>query len=188
VPGNPKFMSVVSVDANVLVWMFREGHYKNAGTLASAELAELQKRSDILLQDLNRRAVKVILSTMVVSEYLAGIEEKRQADALGSLRSSFEIYSFDLPSCLLAARLWQARPQATTGVPGQRVAMKADVMAVATAKVHGATEFYSHDANCRKVAESAGMVARDLPTHSEFLPIDIGPPDKPKKKPNQHKP
>ena len=31
-------------------------------------------------------------------------------------------------------------------------------------------EFYSHDSICRKVAESAGMVARDLPTHSELLP------------------
>jgi hypothetical protein len=64
--------------------------------------------------------------------------------------------------------------------------MKADVMAVATVKVHGATVFYSHDVLCRKVAERAGMAARDLPTHSEFLPMDIGPADRPKKKPTQH--
>ena len=65
--------------------------------------------------------------------------------------------------------------------------MKADVMAVATVKIHGATEFYSHDANCRKVAKSAGMIAHDLPTHSEFLPLDMGPPDKPKKNPKPPK-
>ena len=110
-PGNPKLGPIVSVDANVLVWMFQEGHQKNAGAAISAETADLQRRSKILLEDLDERDVKVILLTIVVSEYLAGIEEKRQADALGSLRSHFEIYSFDLPSCYLASRLWKVKPR-----------------------------------------------------------------------------
>jgi len=54
----------------------------------------------------------------------------------------------------------------------KRQVLKADVQIVATAKVAGAGTFYSHDLKCRKLAVSAGLTARDLPTHSQILFID----------------
>lgn len=45
-----------------------------------------------------------------------------------------------------------------------RVVLKADVMILASAKAAGATEFYSNDDDCRKLAVLAGMRGRELPT------------------------
>jgi len=36
-------------------------------------------------------------------------------------------------------------------------------MIVATAKIAGAREFYSHDRKCRTLANLAGMVGKELP-------------------------
>ena len=51
--------------------------------------------------------------------------------------------------------------------------LKADVLIISSAKVGGASSFYSHDDKCRKLASVAGLMARDLPTHSEDLFVNV---------------
>ena len=72
----------------------------------------------------------------------------------------------------LAAKLWLDHRGLPKGEQIERVVLKVDIMIVATAKAAGAKTFFSHEPKVRRLVESAGMQARDLPTHSEDLFID----------------
>jgi hypothetical protein len=47
--------------------------------------------------------------------------------------------------------------------------LKADVLIISSAKVAGASVFYSHDAKSRSLAAEAGLKPLNLPTHSEDM-------------------
>src|SRR5262249_36340440 len=64
----------------------------------------------------------------------------------------------------------------TPGLPKEdqsdRKILKSDILIVASAKVAGATEFYSHESKCWRLAAEAGMAAFDLPQTSGNLLTD----------------
>jgi hypothetical protein len=66
-----------------------------------------------------------------------------------------------------------------------RACVKADVMIVASAKIAGASTFYSHEPRVRRYAEMAGMTAKNLPNQPSKLWTEAEmklPPDPKKKK------
>jgi hypothetical protein len=88
---------------------------------------------------------------------------------LAELKSQFHLPVFDLPTAAYAANLFQQVHQVPKTADVTRACVKADVMIVATAKIAGAREFYSHEPRVRHYAELAGMIAKDLPAQAKNL-------------------
>ena len=75
----------------------------------------------------------------------------------------YHIKPFDLACTSDAATLFNLGKQMRVGDdPGGRAILKADTIIIATAKVYGATTFYSGDKPCRELAKKV-MNAVDLP-------------------------
>jgi hypothetical protein len=95
-----------------------------------------------------------------------------------ALQQRFVCPPLDIRAASIAADLWadfKKRPQDRTYT--SRDVLRADAFIVASAYAGNASRFYSHDAQCRTLAELAGMEALDLPTaqtmEDKFLLTDI---------------
>ncbi len=130
---------------------------------------EIREESPILFQDLDEAKARIIIPTVSVSELMCPIDPQQHGHFAAIVSQRFHCPPFDLPAAALAARLWQHNRSLPPEEQIQRSILKADVLILATAKTAGARYFFSHDAKCRKLAEFAGMIARDLPTHSQNL-------------------
>ena len=110
------------------------------------------------------------MPSIVVAEFLSGINPASHNAVLGAFQDRFHaIPSFDLAASAKAAELWMTHRELPKDKQQSRNLLKVDVLIIACAKVGGAEVYYSHDRKCRTLAELAGMIARDLPTHSENL-------------------
>lgn len=156
----------VAIDTNVLIYALR------AEAAGNPEQRELRVRALILFDMLNEAKANIVVPTPCVAEYLVGIYEARRGKLLTELSRRFECASFDLQAAELAARVWREAHADQGGKHINRNTLKADVMIVAAAKAAGAQRLYSHDAQCRRVSECAGLPSRDLPTHHEDMFID----------------
>jgi hypothetical protein len=150
------------------------------GTKAPQNVAEMRRRARILLQLFNEQEIELCVPSVVVSELLAGVEPSKHANLLAEFEQKFFCPPFDLKACALAARLWQFERglQGTSaGLPkterSERRLLKSDILIVASAKIAGASLFYSHEKKCRRLAQEAGMRAFDLPESSGNLLTDL---------------
>jgi predicted nucleic acid-binding protein len=168
-PGTAK---LVSIDSMILIWMTRKSHYKKGGRPVSTETEELQKRAGYLLFDLNENGYEIVIPDIVLAEFLYGIDAKNHAQVVAEIQKNFFVHSFDTRAAMLSAKLWQEYTSKSKVPEGKRVAIKSDVMIIATARVHGASAFYSHDVLAQNVAKIAGMTARDLPERSGYMFAD----------------
>jgi predicted nucleic acid-binding protein len=154
----------VAIDTMTLVWgVAQEGAQTNL------------QRAEWLFKELDRTKARIIVPSIVAAEYLSVVKDDDKTAVLAALSQRFIIAPFDVKCARLASILWQegkrGRPK---GKPNCRVTLRADTMIIATAKTHGAKEFYSGDGSCRNLAKKAGLTPFDLPTTSEWLI----PPDK----------
>jgi len=163
-------------DTMTVIYELAEGH-------ADPAIQELHRRARILSAALTEQKATIILPTVVVSELLTGIEPANHGQFLATLQARFLIPPLDLRAAALAAQLWIEHRKLPPDQKLERRVLKADVLVVASAKVAGATVFYSHDTKARTLANLAKMEARDLPTHSEKL-FEGAPPGKSQKKPS----
>ena len=154
----------------VLIWGLRKADPPK-GTLSDHD-AEMQRRSRILLRDLGDKKEIVIVPAVAVAELLCAIDPKEHGKFIAVLTQRFFCPPFDIRAGSLAAELWQYHRGLPPGEQVSRTVLKADVLIISSAKVGGASTFYSHDGRCRKLATRAGLKARDLPTHSEDLFIN----------------
>jgi hypothetical protein len=175
----------VALDTMVLIWALRKDPKK--GKLTDHD-AEMLRRSRILLRDLDEKKQIVILPAVAVAELLCPIDPKEHGKFIAVLTQRFFCPPFDIRAASLAAELWQYHRGLPATEQISRTVLKADVLIISSAKVGGASTFYSHDAKCRKLAAHAGLKARDLPTHSENLFVNVeidvelpAPPDSPPK-------
>jgi hypothetical protein len=175
----------VALDTMFLIWALRKDPRKEK---LSEHDAEMLRRSRILLRDLDEKKQIVILPAVAAAELLCPIDPKEHGKFIAVLTQRFFCPPFDIRAASLAAELWQYHRGLPSTEQTSRTVLKADVLIISSAKVGGASTFYSHDAKCRKLATHAGLKARDLPTHSENLfvnaEIDVdlpAPPDSPPK-------
>ena len=175
----------VALDTMALIWALRKDPQK--GKLSDHD-TEMVRRSRILLRDLDERKLIVIVPAVAVAELLCPIDPKEHGKFIAVLTQRFFCPPFDIRAASLAAELWQYHRGLPSDEQISRTVLKADVLIVSSAKVGGASAFYSHDAKCRRLATHAGLKARDLPTHSENLfvnaEIDVelpAPPESPPK-------
>jgi len=159
---------IVALDTMVLIWMFQEVEPNTPGL--TAEIINLQKRSKVLLSNLLDDGHELCIPTVVIAEYLCGIEPAKHGDVLIEFERWFKHRPvFDLRACVKAAELWKEHKLLPQDERLGRRLLKLDVMVVASASVAGAVVFYSHEAKCRTLAAKAGMDPKDLPTHSHNL-------------------
>ena len=118
---------------------------------------------------------------------LRGIEPSHHGTFLAELNDQFHLAVFDLRAAALAAMLFQQSESLPKEAGVARACIKADILIVASAKVAGATQFYSHEPRVRKLAVLAGMEGKNLPTQGSNLwtELDMKLPPKPTKKKGQ---
>jgi hypothetical protein len=66
----------------------------------------------------------------------------------------------------------ESDPRTEAPMPGSHTALDCSRQDWRIAKVAGATDFYSHDVKCRRLATMAGLSAHDLPTNHPNLFVD----------------
>lgn len=144
---------ITAIDAMVLVWGIRQD-----GT------TEEVKRAAWLFNTLERDNAQIILPATALSEYLIPYGPSEHADIIAQLSRRFFLAPFDAKCAAMAARLFsRGKAGRPMGQKNSRNLLKSDAYIVATAAVHGARRFYSNDKWCRKLAEKAGLTAKDLP-------------------------
>jgi hypothetical protein len=170
-------LNLASCDSQTLMWAFPWGliaRSKKASASNKEEIAEKRLRARMLLKILDRDKVKIIVPSIVVAELLIGVDLHRHTKVLMEFNKQFFCPPFDVSACSLAAGLWQFE----RGLPGEnkgglpendrslRKTLKSDILIVASAKIAGATTFYSDDKSARRLATEAGMEGKGLPTTS----------------------
>jgi hypothetical protein len=150
----------------IVSWVLRE---PPKGDNPDGHAAEMRKRALLLWMELYDKKTQIIIPTVVVSECLVPIPPLEHGGFIAKLQKMCFLAPFDLAACSLAAQLWQQHRGLPKDQRIERSVLKSDVMIVAAAKIAGASVFYSHDEKCRLLARSAGMTAKDLPTHSEDM-------------------
>jgi hypothetical protein len=133
------------------------------------KLKELQRRAEILISDLADKQATVILSTLALSEILVPVPSHQKGVLIAQLSKRFAIAPFSIKAAALAADLWaQSRGLPKDQQYGSRQLIKTDAMIIAASHAVGATDFFTCDPQCRKMAKLI-MRGHDLPTNSEDL-------------------
>ncbi len=149
---------IVSIDTQILIWGVRadgpEDHRKRARSLFS---------------QLKTVGATIIIPSVAVAEFLIPIADKDAKNkVMSAISESFAIMPFDARCCELASTLYaEWKPAYQDGTPGSRDFLKADAMIVATAKIYGASIFYSDDKKCREMASQV-MEAKEMPFTNLF--------------------
>jgi hypothetical protein len=154
----------VALDTMTLIWGLQSVGAQR-GNLRQKNLTEMQLRAVILLDILEEKKEKIMIPSIAVSELLIKVEASQHGGYLAEIQRRFFVPLFDLPASALAAQLWLKHRALPKDEQIARTTLKSDVLIVASAKVAGATKFYSNERKCRKLASLAGMIAEDLPTH-----------------------
>jgi len=149
---------MVAVDTNTLHWAVRKQGSSDKITHAR-----------YLFQELERDKAQIIVPSIVVAEYIIPVPPNLRSPVVAKLGQRFIIEPFDAKDATLAAKLWDyGKAHRNMGAQNSRTTLRADTLIVATAVNHGATEFYTDDADCLALAKTV-MVAKPLPT----IPPDL---------------
>lgn len=177
-----KIAQIAACDSQTLMWAFPWAMTpaKKAKKSPAQDVADMRKRAGWLLKQFEEKEIDLYIPSVVVAELLAGVDPSKHGQLSAMFSERFFCPPFDSKAAALAAKLWQYE-RGLSGVGGlsesersQRRVLKADMLIVASAKVAGATDFYSHDEKCRRLAKEAGMNPFDLPKNSGRLFDDPG--------------
>ena len=131
------------------------------------ETVDLHKRAKVLLQDLESQEADVVVPTIVLAEFLCGIDPPNHGKVVSEFHNKFKhIPLFDAKASAKAAQLWVSHRKPPKEQQVQRRFLKPDVMVVASAWSAGADILYSNELECQSIARLAGLNAQGLPTHS----------------------
>jgi predicted nucleic acid-binding protein len=143
-------MKVVCFDTNVAIWAIHEQ--------ATPGQEYMIERTQRFIQQLDANKDKIMIPSVVLSEFLLPIPAEHHALTLNLMQRSFIIAPFDLQASAVFAKIWQIKHAAATIQELRqqgftRTQLKADCMIVATAIAKGAGCIYSHDKDVRKFSE-----------------------------------
>ena len=149
-----KVKPAVAIDSMILVW----------GVRRSGDPDRL-RHARWLFEELQKRDARLIVSAIVVAEYLSHVADADRRATATEIRNQFTVAPFDIRATELASQLFaHGQSGRRKGEAGGRKTLRADTLIIASSKIAGATEFVSSDKACRQLATVAGMEARDLPT------------------------
>ncbi|HVA48043.1 MAG TPA: PIN domain-containing protein [Pirellulales bacterium] len=154
-----------AIDAMVLMWAMRALSTARPKSATDDDLA-LQQRAWMLLEMLHDEKRQIVVPTVAVAELLAGIPHAQHGQFVAEMQQRFFMPPFDIRAASVSAKLWQDHRGLPKADQLSRSVLKADALIIATAKVAGATDFYSHERKARRLAELAGLSGKDLPVHT----------------------
>lgn len=167
---------IIGIDTQILIYA---GAVPPKPGKKSVDMIDLRERARLLICQATERHDTIVIPAVAVSELLIPVPPGQRSSVVQVLERNFRCQPFDIPSAVLAADVW-ARFK---GIPqdgndsSNRSVLRADALIVASARVANAIHFYSHDRQCRKLAELAGMKGLDLPVPRElkdqYLLLDI---------------
>lgn len=156
-------MKRVCLDNHMLIWGVRG--YSTQGQ------EDRVGRARDLFQELDDADAEILVPSVVVAEFLAGVPQPRHVELLDVLNRRFQIPPFDVRTAAVAAALWREAAERNPHLkdlvresfPGtEKAKIKADMMILATALTRKADILYTHDGPLRKIAEER-IEVRDLP-------------------------
>lgn len=166
-------MSRACLDNHILIW----------GIRGVAEIGQeiMIRRAKALFDELEDQDAEILVPTVVVSEFLAGVPKSEHEELLRVLDRRFQLPPFDVRAAAVAARVWRdaaernphLRDQIREAFPGtSKVKIKADIQILATSLARNADVLYTHDGALRMMGE--GLIeVRGLPpappTQTEFF-------------------
>lgn len=146
-------MNRVCLDNHILIWGVR-----GIATFGQEQQVEQARQ---LFEDLDQSNAQVMIPSVVVAEFLAGIPKLQHGNLLNALNRRFQIPPFDTRTAALAAELWleaaernpHLKDQVKEAFPRtEKAKIKADMMILATALARDADILYTHDGPLAKVA------------------------------------
>lgn len=156
-------MKRVCLDNNILIWGVRG--------VATSGQEEMIQRAQAFFEDLDASDADILIPTVVVAEFLAGVPKQQHLGLLDVLHRRFQVVPFDVRTAAIAAELWRdaaernphLKDQIRDAFPGiERAKIKADLMILATALARGADVLYTHDGPL-KMAAGGRIEVRELP-------------------------
>ena len=156
-------MKKVCLDNHILIWGVRG--------VATPGQEDHVERARQLFDDLDQSDSRVMIPSVVVAEFLAGVPKSQHGNLLDVLNRRFQIPPFDTRTAAVAAELWREaaernphlKAQVREAFPGtEKAKIKADLMVLATALARNAEILYTHDGPLAKVAEGR-IEIRELP-------------------------
>lgn len=159
----------VAIDTMVLIWSVRD-HVAPETRVAGQEIE--RELAVGLLRKICKSDAQKVISAVSLAELMVPLDPKRRPDFLGVIGNEFMIAPVDMRAAPIAAQLYnEHRP--LRGKGPDRIAFKADTLIVASLKAYGVNIFYTHDDQCRKVAESV-MRALPIPSVDESATLYDG--------------
>lgn len=151
---------MIALDADALGLAIKGVFHAERRSRSNRELEDKRaKHGKAFIADLAAKKEPVMVSTVTVAEYLQLFDDGDQADELAALHRVVRVYPFDERAAVRAARL-RRKLLGESGLrklyQGERVALKADILVVATAINAGAQTLISYDVRL------AGMVKTHL--------------------------
>ena len=146
---------LVAVDTMTVIWALRD-----AGPSVAKRDRSKQTQAIELIDWLENNETEIIVPAVVIAEVLTPLDAQQERRFLQINASRFRPAPFDLHAASVAARLYRENQDLKThyrAAEGPTRFFRADSLIVASAKVAGATDFYSDDNLCRQFAMRAGM-------------------------------
>lgn len=156
-------MKRVCLDNHILIWGVR-------GVSTPGQEQQIEQARQ-LFEELDESDARVMIPSVVVAEFLAGVPKPQHGNLLDVLNRRFQIPPFDTRTAALAAELWREaaernphlKEQIKEAFPGiEKAKIKADMMILATALARNADILYTHDGPLAKVAKGR-IDVRQLP-------------------------
>lgn len=135
-------------------------------------------RAKALIKELDQADAEVLVPTVVVGEFLAGVPREQHGELVNVLNRRFQVPPYDVRAAAVAAGLWRdyasrkptLRELIEAEFPGtQKAKIKADVMILATALARRADILYTHDGPLKTIANGLIEVR-------ELQPVEVQPP------------
>jgi len=150
-------MASATIDTNIMIWGIKSE--------ASPGQEDRIERAKLLLEQLDERRIRLVLTAHVVAEYLCGFPVELRDDQFRILSEHFPIISFDLKAAGIAAELLHDKENIKSLQSDYRVSrqvIKADIAIVASAVAANVNYIYSDDGKVRKLA-SGLIIPEGLP-------------------------
>lgn len=95
-----------AIDTNVCIWMLRPSREDD-----DEQVKDLRIRARILLDMLEEGKERIVIPSIVVAEYLAGVPREQRRASLSEIQDRFYCPPFDAASAILAADLFVGRSE-----------------------------------------------------------------------------
>lgn len=166
---------MIAIDSQVLIWAIKR--------TASENRVHMIPRAVALVAELERTRERIMIPSLVASEFLVRYEETERGSALAKLQTLFFVAPFDAKAAWLAAKMFADKAswdksRVDDGYTRQWI--KTDIAILATAMAHDASAMYIEDEPLFNLATNLKayitMSVRRLP---QPAPIELDEPAPP---------